>query len=44
MLVLGILLGQVISGHLSVTGRTPKLPVPGPLVVLPPRNAPEVGV
>jgi CP family cyanate transporter-like MFS transporter len=44
MLVLGILLGQVISGHLSVTRRTSKLPVPGPLVVLPPRNAPEVGV
>ncbi|VVJ22163.1 Integral membrane protein [Amycolatopsis camponoti] len=41
LLVLAILLGQVVSGHLAVTRRTPAAPVPRALTVLPHDSAPE---
>jgi CP family cyanate transporter-like MFS transporter len=44
LLVLGILLGQVVSGHAAVSRRTSVTPVPRPLAVRHPADAPEFGV
>ncbi|MEV7098940.1 MFS transporter [Amycolatopsis sp. NPDC051045] len=44
LLVLAILIGQVYSGHVAVSRRTPASPVPHPLVVRRQGEVPEVGV
>ncbi len=44
LLVLTILLGQILSGHVAVTRWTTAAQVSRALVVQPPGNAPEVGV